>query len=109
MLKRKKYREIPVQRQSGLPVKLERLLAYKTEFRNTFDELWETYKSDIKDFQKRVDKLEQDLLEKYPRIDHWNWEISQREWRKLLDEYGPVAIAKDLNGNLVYLIMDEAQ
>lgn len=104
---RVKYRKLEVVRQSGLPVKVDNLVSYQNEFRNEFDKLWDELKETPKEFEKRIAKIENDLLVKYPCTERWDWEMSQAKWKKIAEEYGPIAIVLSQAGKLVYIIMDQ--
>lgn len=104
---RSKYKKIKVYRMSKLPVNTNHLEAYKNEWRNEYDKLWEANRRDMKALEIKSDELEQRLIEKYPNVSEWDWETSQRNWKYLTKKYGPISIASAENGQLIYLIMDQ--
>jgi len=100
-----KYKKIEVFRQSNLPVNMDNLKAYKDEWRRRFDEIVEA-NPDMKIVNELSDALEIELLTKYKQNDHWDWVDSQRNWKKLTKEYGPIAVCHAESGKLIYLILD---
>lgn len=110
----KKYKKIKAFRQSGLPVTLENLAAYDTEWRERYDAKLEEFKKggarydspEGADLRAELDELEDELLNKYPTVDLWDWVTTQRDWKELTREYGPIALASDEGGKLCYIILD---
>lgn len=108
---RTKYKKIDVYRQSNLPVTLENLDAYKREFAETYDgyvkDIGKLTQESMKELQPKVAQLEARLLRKYPQMEQWDWFESQKKWKELTMEYGPIAIVTSREGKLVYIIMDQ--
>lgn len=115
---KKRYKRITVMRQSGFPVATENLIAFKKEWESKFD-LYEAelkskypdgkeYAAHIEELKPRLDALDAELRAKYPNVEQWDWHSTQKNWKKLTLEYGPIAIA--MSGDkkkLVYVIMDQ--
>ena len=115
---KKRYKRITVMRQSGFPVTTENLIAFKSEWEKGFDALelelkskypdGAEYAANVGELTPKLDELDKSLRAKYPNVENWDWNQTQKNWKKLTKEYGPIAIA--MSGDkkkLVYVIMDQ--
>ncbi len=95
-------------RASGLPVNPENLDKYHEEFRIEYDKIDKEYGIGEKSqMMEPLEALEKKLLKKYPNVETWNFAKTQKQWKEMVEEYGPVAVALDQDtGKPVYVIMD---
>ena len=111
---------VKVVRASGLPVDKDKLDSYKNEWKELVDKVElkcrvvqeesKTAKLDILRMQALLARLEKILARKYTLIDEWSSNLSNKEWRKRLDEYGNIMIASARDSeDIVYVIMDDQE
>lgn len=96
-------------RASGLPVELENLNAYQTEWTAEFDRLKDKHKTDMLSLQSDLAALENELLAKYKCIIDIDFIKSQKGLKKLMDTYQcPIMVAVSAADakELVYVLMD---
>jgi uncharacterized protein with HEPN domain len=109
-------KKIKIMRQSKLPVTLKNLEDYKSDWKVSYDKLYDEHKKkygmsqkDLPILGEKLEKLEKEMIEKYPVIEEWDWIKSKKKWNKLVTEYGPIAIATSSEDpkEIVYVIMDQ--
>ncbi len=99
-----------VQRMSGLPVKLDQLKAYDTEFKERFDIIQAEVGTDMLAFHAKLLELDAELKPKYSLVEDWPLPRSASQIRAIIAEYEtPIMFATSQeNPNEVLLIlMDE--
>lgn len=95
-------------RQSGMPVQLQNLESYKSEWTLEFDKLQAKHGLNMLDLSKDAAVLETELLKKYGTIEIWEPLKTAKAWRSKVLEYGPILVATQQGSKeLVYVIADQ--
>ena len=97
-------------RYSGLPVNLENLKAWQSEWTLAFDELKLKHGSNMLDLQTDLAVVEKELAKKYPTSEDWSFVKTQKAMKLKIEEVqAPILIAKssDNSNEILYVIMDQ--
>ena len=97
-------------RMSGKPVSMENLAAYTAEFKEKYDLILEKHGKDMLSVHQEVLKLDEELSNKWRKIEVESLPKSGKGWHELLEKVGaPIMLAKSSENveELVLVIMDE--
>jgi len=101
--------KLRIQRFSGMPVSMENLAAYDTEFKARYDDILAQYSPDMLEVHKRLQELDNELQAKWNQIESEPLPKSTRAWQKLVQKYeAPVMLAQNAENakELLLIIMD---
>jgi hypothetical protein len=96
-------------RQSGLPLNVQDLQAFETEFKKRYDELLAVHGLDMQEMHKALELLDVELKQKWKLLDQENLPKSNRGWKQLCEKYQApvmVAMSQDNPKTCVLMICD---
>ena len=99
--------KVKVCRQSGYPIENEDSERYKTEFKEGYDKLYDTYGRDMEKLQPELEKFEIELGSRYSTIEEWDFISSLDDFKSRIEKYGNIMISTHRDtGELIYVILD---
>lgn len=99
--------KVKVIRQSGNAVDIEANKAYVEEFQSRYDELQKECGLDMQKMHQELEKLDDELADKYDVVAVWDLPTSKVQWKKLIEEYGSFMVSTHVNtGELLVCVLD---
>jgi len=102
--------KLRIQRFSGMPVAMENLAAYDTEFKARYDDIMAKYSPDMLEVHKHLQELDAELQAKWNQIESEPVPKSAKGWQRLIAKYqAPVMLAQSAENSkeLLLIIMDQ--
>lgn len=107
--------KLEICRVSGLPVKIADIDAYNAEFSAVYDRVQK--KLGINDgtalsqemagrMNRLLTRIQRTLLRKFPVVEQIEYPKSARAWKKMLEQYGALALARTQSNKLAVVILD---
>jgi hypothetical protein len=109
---------VKVCRASGMPVTIEHIEGYKADWQAIYDKVMlkvgftpDSLHKGTPEMNARaqriLNRVERLLLKRYPNTGLWAELKSRRAWLKAVEQHGPIAVAKSLDGgDMVYILLD---
>lgn len=77
------------------------------EFQSRYDELQKECGLDMQKMHQELEKLDDELADKYDVVAVWDLPTSKVQWKKLIEEYGSFMVSTHVNtGELLVCVLD---